>query len=892
MSVRFEARIIDIKWKSKTEVSQINVSKFPIEVEHISKNQFELTTTVYSKFDTERSGLFAIKLKDSLTDIPFFSISTTEKKELTPVQDPVSGDTWWFAKDVWKEKYWVSDLFRTVGIVYLYVGAQQCIVKISANSFTVEQLESYLSSFRNDFLELILHEQSYVKGKLKVKQQNGFNLDQDILTVFSKYIDHADKILKKPKVELKEVQNPLPRKKLRPVPRSFMEIASKGQTARLITSRDYQENLNVAENRYLLYTLEKVLLITKSQSLVTHSRRTKLEQFISRNRVKLENFSDFITVDRELVLRDLENKEKNIQRLEAELNNINQYRTANYLPEQNERSLVFKITGHTGWEEGKAQFFVDVRKSDDPDWFRPNNGFCTLRVNDDDFVGKLGKFDEINVTGNILLTSTHTQKDKDWHQYFLNSISKVTFIKNHSEFSINRQKQNFNTLKHQIDRFEKTGWVRKLNRQETEEQIKEKASLQKLQALAFENQEQLKNASQLLSLKIPKIKSLISQLKLHKVRSSSFFPNSMSFIQNAHYQGIHSQFRIIKNLTGLDDELFSAIDEVEEVGLINISELYERWCLIQVISVLIQRFKFVPKEGWKKPFINAMLGRNPRNVQIFFHNDNLQRSVRLTYECELDNNANTKKGGNTRPDIVIDLSATSMKEKNKIITKRLVLDAKFKDFFNTVEHSSKVLKELYFDKDYQEQGKNSVFIIHPSQNSINPRKNPLNWAKSSTLGEVQIFDWESTTVKLQDQDFVNRTQHFHEFGSVYVSPTGDEDPLDNLQRLIGMFLQYSTEDNDLEGKISKETEKATEIVPEGRLFCISCGSHEYGYEWKQTKNGWKLWITCKNCNHFSVYNYCGGCRTRLIKNGSHWTYHATEPLEPLNIRCPKCAGIL
>jgi hypothetical protein len=366
----------------------------------------------------------------------------------------------------------------------------------------------------------------------------------------------------------------------------------------------------------------------------------------------------------------------------------------------------------------------------------------------------------------------------------------------------------------------------------------------------------------------------------------------MSFIQNAHYQGVHSQFKIIKNLTGLNDELFSAIEEVEEIGLIHISELYERWCLLQVISVLIQRFGFIPEENWRKPFIKAVLAKNPRNVQIAFQNQDLYRSVLLTYECELDNNANTKKGANTRPDIVLDLSATSMKEEKKIIKKRLVLDAKFMDFFKTVEHSSKILKELYFDKDYQEQGQNSVFIIHPSETSIKPRKNPLSWGGSSSIGEVEIFDWETTDHEKNSGHFVDRKKHYHEFGSVYVSPTGDEAPLDNLQRLIGMFLQYSSEDNNLDGKISKETDQATEIVPDGRLFCISCGSHEYGYKWKQTKNGWKLWTTCKNCNHFSVYNYCGNCRTRLIKNGSHWTYHATEPLEPLNIKCPKCAGIL
>lgn len=428
MGALFEARIIDITWKSKTEVSRISVSKFPIDIEQLSNNKFELITTVYSKLDTGKAGLFAIKLNDSISDNPFFSINKTEKNELRPVKDPISGDVWWFAKDTWKGRYWVSDLFRTAGKVHLYVGSQQCTINIASNSFTVEELESYLSSFRNDFLELILDESSYVKGEVKAK---GFNIDSESLTVFSKFIDHAEKVLHNPKVELKEVQNVLPRKKLRPVPRSFMEIASKGQATRLITSRDYQESLNIPENRYLLYTLERVLLITKSLTTVSESIQSKLEHTVSRYIKRLERFSNKISVDRELVLRDLEEKVENIHFLESELLSLNLYNTEGYIPAQDDWNLLFKITGDTNWEEGSAHFFVQVRKDNDKDkdWFKPNNGFCTLRVGDVDFVDKLKQFDEIEVTGSINKKSIVTSNGKNWHQYFLNSVSKVTFIK-------------------------------------------------------------------------------------------------------------------------------------------------------------------------------------------------------------------------------------------------------------------------------------------------------------------------------------------------------------------------------------------------------------------------------------------------------------------------------
>ena len=111
--------------------------------------------------------------------------------------------------------------------------------------------------------------------------------------------------------------------------------------------------------------------------------------------------------------------------------------------------------------------------------------------------------------------------------------------------------------------------------------------------------------------------------------------------------------------------------------------------------------------------------------------------------------------------------------------------------------------------------------------------------------------------------------------------------LDELHRAIGMFLQYGIEQNKL-------TAAVVNPIPHAMIFCLVCGSPEYDYEEKSTKAGSKWWITCKGCKHFTVYSYCGSsrCRNRLIKNGDYWTYHATEPLQSLNIKCPPCGSFL
>lgn len=48
-------------------------------------------------------------------------------------------------------------------------------------------------------------------------------------------------------------------------------------------------------------------------------------------------------------------------------------------------------------------------------------------------------------------------------------------------------------------------------------------------------------------------------------------------------------------------------------------------------------------------------------------------------------------------------------------------------------------------------------------------------------------------------------------------------------------------------------------------------------------------MICEDCKHSFIYFYCWSCKNRLIKNGSYWSYHAFQALEPLDIQCPHCA---
>ena len=209
-------------------------------------------------------------------------------------------------------------------------------------------------------------------------------------------------------------------------------------------------------------------------------------------------------------------------------------------------------------------------------------------------------------------------------------------------------------------------------------------------------------------------------------------------------------------------------------------------------------------------------------------------------------------------------------------THNLIMDAKFHEEVDI----KKQIELLYKEKNYAENGKNTVFILHPDTNkSIKNKRTPKEWGYDSYYGEVEMFNFKWDTDKNPN----------HKYGSILLSPINKNgNYLDNLQRLIGMHLQYILENNI---EITKENKINPE--PSEKIFCLVCGSDSFTGNQFNTSNGkgYRYQLTCNGCKHFYVYNYCWNCKHRLIKNGEYWTYHSNQVLEPFNIKCPNCNQI-
>ncbi len=351
----------------------------------------------------------------------------------------------------------------------------------------------------------------------------------------------------------------------------------------------------------------------------------------------------------------------------------------------------------------------------------------------------------------------------------------------------------------------------------------------------------------------------------------------MTFIQNPNYQSAHNNYKRIKELTSIDDELISSMIKFREIGLLDLPTIYERWCLLQIIKVIIDVYHFEPENNWKQK-LNKQVSyfksnKDIRDISINFTNNNLEREIVLSIEKELVN----KK----RPDFVLDIKSTF---NDNIRTHRLVLDAKFHEKAN-IEN---LIRSLYKDKNYSEDNQNSVFILHPDKQAIKNRISSIACEKHSYYGELKMFDFEKDINKCD----IKRTFN-HKYGAIYFSIVNESCCLDNLQRLIGMVMQYTIEDNrNLKDKSAKNNNKI-DPWPEEKFFCLVCASSDnekFKKEQKTTEYGSSYKITCE-CGHYTQYNYCWNCKNRLIKNGKDWSYHSSQVSEPYNIKCPYCEEI-
>ena len=870
MQPYFEIKYLELKWYNQETLTKITESLGTLRIDYDSIcDLFQTETSIYPRLEGIERGQLAIRYLNKSNSAPYIQKPNGEYLYFSQITDPDTNKSWWILKEKWDaaQNQWFGVAPNIAGTLRLVVQGKVCEINISGFDFSREELNQYLQAFKNDLWELILDGDSSVQGE--AKQTQGMGVNEDAIECIKNLVTSASKIQLNPKVELREVQALKLRKHVKPVNRTFMELATK-TNQRYLTSRAAAPSYNVPENRYVLFALERCYRIISQVVILAKNKSQRYQNTIKKLQNQHDSFSDVVKVNRDLVVADLKKirLRTKLEYWQEKLQKKLIESAVKFNPYPCQFNFHIKISGHTKNQSTQEidGFFFLVKRGDD--WVKPNNksGIVRLRNNFSELIEVFEYGMELEINCNYSWRETPRAV-----LFNFDSICSIDLL---NCKAIKKAEDIFKKERALGIKLSQNNWIKKLSPKEIEEQEKEKASLINRISFYTESQAMASYVYEQVEPKLRALESIIKHFRELGVKPSSQFPNSMTFVQNPNYQGVHNNYKALRDITSLNDDLLLSLEQIEEIGLVNMPLLYERWVFVQLLLVLKESFGFTPQSDWKYKLINC-IKENKDDIEIKLVNQNAKRYLSLWYEKTLPNNR--------RPDFILDLAwyFNNDQECSHPNSQRFVLDAKFYDrsTFNRSGGMLAKIDELYVGKNYSEDQKNPVFLIHPCRTLIDEQKTMQDWGKYSFLGEIDI---------LSDESYFS-----HNKGAVLLNPINRELYNDELQRLLGLFLQYKLEPS----RITEGPLDLTNATP----ICIRCGSthikkieKSLGYynrsgQWVE-RTSRSVWMQCQKCEQMQIYNHCANakCNTRLIKNGLYWSYHSARALEPFNMKCPTC----
>lgn len=335
---------------------------------------------------------------------------------------------------------------------------------------------------------------------------------------------------------------------------------------------------------------------------------------------------------------------------------------------------------------------------------------------------------------------------------------------------------------------------------------------------------------------LTKVASVIGKFRLYGVKQIASGFNPMVFAQNpayAEFQKERTHF--------FEERLFSSVGIITRLGtqlsklsIMNLPDFYERWCLVQMINVLVNRFHYeVVGNDWRRKFV-AMCLLNRRGIIITLRRTvgkwGEEEEISLSYQEEFDID-----GKRIRPDFVVRTCAGTW-----------IADAKFR----THSTNAKLMKlcwELAHNKKYDLNSNVPVFLFHCANRAGDDffKKFKNHWLPYCNYGS-----------------FLENLQ----YGHIFLTPRLGMKELcvDNLIRWFLMIFQESKQP-----------------------VCPNCG----GRLLKDTPKPFSAEYKCPNCNFTSSVGRCRKCSRVLWRNKLYWSYNIYDAAKGQTI-CPDCAGTI
>lgn len=850
MKLPLQAHYLDIEWRELGRVREITVAPEPIEIEENGDGTLVAETQVFH----DLRPWVGLRLDAELDGVePAFERSDGHLTPMLKIEDGRGGH-WWVQNDGWDAlgKRHLSELHRSMGQFTIVMGARRLVLINVVDELSRVEVEDYLRDFQQDLIWLVMG-----FGGASASTGGGLMVNQKMVEALEAFAAASRRVLDNPARHVREIQIESRPARLRPSIATFRQYL-RNPSAKKLPGRGADETPDIADNRYLRHMVK---VCEKLSSHIAQSAMRHAQRFADRARVESVRSASYQNMTQRKVDPDVFDRQ--LAELKKKLRRIEEYSDSNPDPEEAEKSLEFRPGNHYGNNPGLI-------------FFNNKNGSKA----EGESKGKRYKFSVLRIPESLIQAIQVTKSYCDYYVLTGAGYAKFRYTQNGDPYreihftKIFSAKPFTNAIARKEakrEQLEKNNWLARLTPKEIQENRQEGRTAYLRGEIYRQYSQQAAQASSALNRFRTELRAQNRDWQSMGVASSAAVPMGVRFSQSPNYTTCQVAFSKITQLVQCGGLTEDALDSIDRIGVLHASALYERWCLVKILSVLIEDFRFKPQAGWQERLVQAIAGK-PESLELRLHREDVEMLAVLEVQPELSNGR--------RPDFRLRFfhvvhqpvsdneshegvpSCTTAKSDESL--GGLVMDAKFRTRWYRGE-LGRMLNSLIAEKGYDQEG-DRVFILHPAAKAILKPTSPLSWGKECDYGQ--------------------EVGKMHKRGVVYLAPgSGEANPESNLRRLIVMQLQSSFAE-------PVEYESNGHLFLKIKSFCIRCGKVHEIQDVKQhlTQRGRKYWtLTCNECGMQTTRTHCYSCDSSvLFKNGLNLTYHRTVADQVTNIVCPQC----
>nr|WP_303682939.1 hypothetical protein [Brevundimonas naejangsanensis] len=826
MRSTLEARYLDIEWLEPGQARLLRASPEPIEIEIGPDGRMSVELQIFH----DLHPWLGLQLHGDLAhETPAFVTAAGERRPMLSVVDE-AGEIWWVQNDGWDpvKKRHLSELHRTMGRFEIAIGPQSLLIENIASGLSRSHLEEYLSDFQQELMWLVL---GFGSGSTKTGSGAGH---AELVKALTDFTTAARRVISHPAREIRETSAETIISRLRPNTATFRQHARRPDAQRLV-GRCSEETLDISDNRYMRHMVQVCAALASKTASAAERQHANLSAW-----AQMEG-------QRSLAYRNMESRPVDPEIFDLQLSElktkIEKIETATFRPEACHKEENFPIEIGKNYASNDDEFFFKKLNGTNESDINYNIKYnvVELPANIAYILNRSRSFcKKYTISGSATITRKSNKVGKNYRHV---SFDSITAIACHTQALAEKQSKR--------EQLERDNWITLLSRQDREEMNQEARTAELREGVYLRQAAQTAATATALAALGAELKQKDQAWRVAGVQATPLLPTGMRYHMSPDYAGCLAAFTQVNAIAGRSGLSLAAMEALDNRGVLHASAIYERWCLIKIISVLIQDYGFIPEGHWQDRLIRSVTGR-PESLTLGFHRQDLAMAATLEFQPLLPNGR--------RPDFRLRFSdGRPSFEGDK---PGLVFDAKFRTKWRTGE-LARMLDELVASKRYDQEG-DRVFILQPAAATIAQPSSPLRWGRDCDFGQTYPRD--------------------HKQGWIHLAPgRGASSPTLHLRRLIALELQHAFAFPD--------TPEDDQKIWKSNSICIRCGTHHSALDItpKETRAGKPYWsLRCSSCETATTRTHCFSCARPLFKNGVDFTYHLTLADQITNARCPQC----